>query len=86
MVRSGTDRDAAVAAFADMVARARDQDGCLDFSISADAVDPDRVDVFECWQDAPALSAWRKVARGPRVAVGRSRVNLYRTDRAEKPF
>ena len=36
-------RDGAVEAFRGMVERARAYDGCLDFSISADAVDPERV-------------------------------------------
>lgn len=82
------ERDAGVAAFADMIARARAQEGCLDFAISADAVEPDRVNLFECWRDQAALDAWRKVARGPR---GRSKpkevnVKLYRSEKAEKPF
>lgn len=85
-VRSGTDRDTAIAAFADMVARARALDGCLDFSIGADSIDPERINVFECWRDQPALDAWRRTARGPRVAIGSTRVKLYRTDKAEKPF
>lgn len=44
-------RDAAVEAFAGMVERARKQDGCLDLSMSADSVDPDRINLFECWRD-----------------------------------
>ena len=79
-------RDAAVAAFADMVGKARKQDGCLDFSISADSVDPDRVNLFECWRDQDSLDAWRKVARGPRSAAREIHVKLYRTDAAEEPF
>ena len=78
-------RDAAVAAFADMVARARKQDGCLDFSIGSDPVDPERVNLFECWRDQQALKTWRKVAKGPRVALRDAHVKLYRSDKAEKP-
>ncbi|MGE0500412.1 MAG: putative quinol monooxygenase [Rhizobiaceae bacterium] len=78
-------RDAAVQAFAAMVERARRQDGCLDLSIGADALDPERINVFECWRDKPSLDAWRKVARGPRVALRDAHVRLYRTDKAEKP-
>jgi hypothetical protein len=36
-------RDSAVEAFRGMVERARAYDGCLDFSISADVVDPERL-------------------------------------------
>lgn len=85
--RSTTDRDANVAAFAKMVAQARAQDGCLDFSISADSVDPLRSNLFERWRDQDALDAWRKVAKGPRgVTRGKAAVELYRTEKAEKPF
>jgi quinol monooxygenase YgiN len=84
--RNAVERDAAVAAFANLVERARRQDGCLDMSIGPDAVDPERINVFECWRDQQALDAWRKVARGPKVAVSKSSVKLYRADKAEKPF
>ena len=79
-------RDAAVEAFAAMVGRARKQDGCIDFSMSADSVDPGRTNLFECWRDEQSWKAWRKVAKGPRVKIGESNVKLYRTDKAEKPF
>ena len=79
-------RDAAVEAFADMVGRARKQDGCLDLSISSDSVDPERINVFECWRDQQSWNAWRKVAKAPRVALRETHVRLYRSDKAEKPF
>jgi quinol monooxygenase YgiN len=79
-------RDAAVTAFAGLVERARQQDGCLDFSIGADPVDPERINLFECWRDQAALAAWRKVARGPRVRLRDSRVHRYHTEKAERPF
>ena len=84
--RDRVERDAAVAAFADMVERARKQDGCLDLSISADSVDPDRINVFECWRDQQSLNTWREIAKGPRVALRDAQVKLYRSDKAEKPF
>ena len=80
------ERDAAVAAFAKLVERARKRDGCLDLSISADSVDPERINVFECWRDQQSLDAWRKVARAPKVVLKKTSVKLYRSDRAEKPF
>lgn len=79
-------RDNSVEAFRGMVERARAYDGCLDFSISADAVDPERVNLFECWRDQTALDAWRKVAKGPRGKPREIAVSLYRADKAEKPF
>ncbi|MDQ2670110.1 MAG: antibiotic biosynthesis monooxygenase [Gemmatimonadota bacterium] len=79
-------RDAAVEGFAGLVERAREYDGCLDLSISADPLDPERINVFECWRDQQCLNAWRKVARAPRVKLREAYVKLYRSDKAEKPF
>lgn len=80
-------RDGPVEAFKSMVERARAYDGCVDFSISADAVDPERVNLFECWRDQATLDAWRKVARGgPRGKPREVAVSLYRTNKSEKPF
>lgn len=83
---SADKRDSAVAAFAEMIARARKADGCLDAAISADSVDPERVNIFEHWRDQESLDAWRKVARGPRVSPREIHVKLYRTEKAEEPF
>jgi quinol monooxygenase YgiN len=80
------ERDANVAAFADMVAQARTQDGCIDFAISADAADPERSNILEIWRDEQAWKAWRKVAKAPRVKRGVAEVKLYRSDKAEQPF
>jgi len=85
-LREASKRDAVVKAFGEMIERARKFDGCLDFSISADSVDPERANLFECWRDQQALNAWRKVAKGPRVKPGKAYVKLYRSDKAEKPF
>jgi quinol monooxygenase YgiN len=60
-------RDAFVAAFRDLITRARDFDGCIHAAITADSVDPDRVNVIEVWRDAEALKKWRKRARPPKV-------------------
>lgn len=60
-------RDTFVAAFGDLVTRARAFDGCIHVAITADSVDPERVNVIEVWRDADALKKWRKQARGPKV-------------------
>ncbi len=79
-------RDSAVAAYAEMVARVRRHDGCLDVAISADSVDPERINVFELWRDQQSLDAWRKVANPPNVEDREVYVKLYRTEKAEEPF
>ena len=80
-------RDAAVRAFSDMLERARKHDGCLDLSISADPLDADRINVFELWRDRESPDAWRKVAKPPRgIKYRKAHVELYRAEKAEKPF
>jgi heme-degrading monooxygenase HmoA len=55
-------------------------------AISADAVDPERINVFELWRDQQSLDAWRKVANPPEVESRETYVKLYRTEKAEEPF
>jgi quinol monooxygenase YgiN len=38
---------------------ARGAPGCLDFAVSADTIEPDRVNVYEAWTDAQSLVAFR---------------------------
>jgi quinol monooxygenase YgiN len=56
---AASDRDRYVADCAEAVAAARAADGCLDFAVSADAVDPRRVNVFERWESRALLDAFR---------------------------
>lgn len=60
LVLDPADRDAHVAASAGAVRLARAADGCLDFAVSADPVDPGRVNVFERWSSAEELRAFRE--------------------------
>jgi heme-degrading monooxygenase HmoA len=61
------DRDGYVVAFRDLISRAREFDGCVHIAITADSVDPERVDSVEVWRDAEALNEWRKRAKAPRT-------------------
>jgi quinol monooxygenase YgiN len=45
-----------------IVARARTADGCLDFSLTADVLDPDRICVYERWSTDDALDRFRAAA------------------------
>jgi quinol monooxygenase YgiN len=42
-----------------VVQQARRTPGCLDFAISADLLDPSRVDIFERWESRAAVDAFR---------------------------
>jgi len=59
-------RDEAVDSFKDLVLRARNAPGCLDLAITADPVDPSRINNFEFWQSQKDLDAWRSVANPPK--------------------
>lgn len=53
------DREALVAASADAVRQARSAAGCLHYAVSADPVEPGRVDVAELWSTREALDVFR---------------------------
>jgi len=53
------DRDAFLDLSRQAVELAREADGCLDFAVSADLADPERVNIYERWFDNGALQAFR---------------------------
>jgi quinol monooxygenase YgiN len=57
-VKPGT-RDAFLKCCEPSVDMARRAPGCLDFSVSADIIEPDRANVYEAWTDAQSLEAFR---------------------------
>lgn len=75
------DRDAHIAASVTAVRLARATPGCLDFAVSADPVDPSRVNVFERWADAAHLRAFRDLASDDPPDV--SRIRAFHVDEYE---
>lgn len=53
------EREHYLAGCADVVEQARRAPGCLDFAITADLIDPGRINVFERWQTQEAVQAFR---------------------------
>jgi quinol monooxygenase YgiN len=43
----------------EVVLAARSSDGCLDFHLSADPIEPDRINVYEQWDSVEAVEAFR---------------------------
>ncbi|GAA5143713.1 hypothetical protein GCM10023340_09770 [Nocardioides marinquilinus] len=82
------ERDAYVAAFADLQRRARAAPGCLDIAITADALDEERVNNLERWESQGAMEAWRAVADPPGLDVEMRgvQVRLYTVTDARDPF
>ena len=52
-------RDAYLAGCVEVVRQARRAPGCLDFALSPDLLDADRINVFERWESQAALEAFR---------------------------
>lgn len=56
-------RDDYLEGCAAVVVQARSAPGCHDFAISADLLDPARINIFERWESAESVEAFR--GRGP---------------------
>lgn len=54
-----TDRDRYLEACREVVEQAREAPGCLDFTLGADLVEPDRVNVYERWTNRAAVEVFR---------------------------
>ncbi|WP_406059413.1 putative quinol monooxygenase [Micromonospora sp. NBC_00860] len=52
-------RDAYLSGCGPVIARARATAGCLDFLLAADPLEPDRIHVYERWESAEQLAAFR---------------------------
>jgi quinol monooxygenase YgiN len=52
-------REAYLADCVRVVDQAREAAGCLDFAISADLIDPGRINIFERWASQAAVEAFR---------------------------
>jgi quinol monooxygenase YgiN len=82
------ERDRYVQAHRDLVVRARKAPGCLDVAITADPVDPRRVDNFELWDSWDSVEAWRPQAHAPEtgVTVNDVDVTAYEVAGTRPPF
>ncbi len=81
-------RDAYVEAFSDLVQRGRAAAGCLDLAITADPVDPARVNNYERWESEATLAAFRAVANPPEfdVAMSDMQMSKFHIDSESHPF
>ena len=68
----------------DAIAQARAADGCLDFAVSADAVEADRVNIFERWRSVEALDGFRGSGMddGQIAMIARASVRRYAAEDA----
>lgn len=66
---NAADREALLATCVAVVEQARATEGCLDYALSADLVDPERVNVLERWASREALDAFRGDGTGDEQAA-----------------
>lgn len=50
-------RDAILATLEEPMRRVRTEPGCLDYVVSADPIEPDRVNIYERWESGEHLAA-----------------------------
>jgi quinol monooxygenase YgiN len=53
------DRDSFLEGCRDVIGAARAADGCVDFHLAADPIDPDRINVYEQWESVEAVESFR---------------------------
>jgi len=72
------ERDRYVELHQDLVRRSRAAPGCRDVAITADPLEPGRVNVFELWESEEHLAAWREVANAPADAPAMLSVDVQK--------
>ncbi|MFF8955596.1 putative quinol monooxygenase [Streptomyces sp. NPDC014894] len=80
-------RDAYLAGCANVVEQARAAPGCLDFTLSADPLEPDRINVYERWETDEELECFRGTGPEPEqtAAIRDAEVSRYRVSGVEAP-
>lgn len=59
LVVDASQRESYLGTCVGVVEQARATPGCLDFAISADVLDPGRINIFERWESRTAVDAFR---------------------------
>lgn len=81
------DRDVYLAGCRKVVELARAAQGCLDFALSADLVEPDRINVYERWETDEDVERFRGAGPEPEQAgqIRDAEVMRYRISGVEAP-
>ena len=81
------DRDQYMAGCVAVVQQARTAPGCLDFVITPDPVEPDRVNVYERWESDAHLERFRGSGpdAGQTAQIRYAQVRKYRISATEDP-
>ena len=76
-------REAYLAGCVSIVRRSRSLAGCLDFAISADLIDPGRVNIYERWESQAALESARSSAPDDDLGAAMLSVSVAEYDIAD---
>ncbi len=76
-------RESYLAGCVSVVERARGAAGCLDFAITAEPIDPGRVNVFERWESQEALETVRGSGPGNEQGAAMLSVSVAEYDIAD---
>jgi quinol monooxygenase YgiN len=77
------ERERYLAGCADVVEQARRAPGCLDFAITADLIDPGRINVFERWETQAAVNSFRGSGPGEEQTVAMLAASVAEYDVAD---
>jgi quinol monooxygenase YgiN len=66
-----------------IVEKARQAEGCLDFSMTADLLDPGRLNLFERWESQEAVKSFRRRAPRPKQRAPLLSVSVAEYDVAD---
>ena len=69
-------RESYLAGSMSVAEKARRADGCLDFAITADLLDPGRVNLFERWESQAAVETFRRSAPRNKHGTGMLSVSI----------
>lgn len=80
-------RDDYLAGCVAVVTQAREAAGCLDFALTADLLDPTRIDVYERWESDEDLHRFRGAGpdAGQTAEIRDAAVRKYRISATEDP-
>lgn len=59
LVVDASERDAYLAGCREVIVAARAADGCVAFHLAADPIEADRINIYEQWESAAAVEAFR---------------------------
>jgi quinol monooxygenase YgiN len=76
-------RESYLAGFERVVEKPRRADGYLDFAITADLIDPGRVNLFERWESQAAVKAFRRSAPHTKQGVAMLSTSVAEYDIAD---